>query len=281
MKNEPLVSIIIPTKNSAATLEECLNSIKNQSYKNIEVIVVDNNSEDDTKEIAKRYTALVFNKGPERSAQRSFGAMQSQGEYLLFIDSDMVLAEKVVEECVSKIQSNTEVKAVIIPEESFGEGFWAQCKALERSFYLGVDWIEAARFFPKSVFDEVNGYDENCTSGEDFDLHQRVKDTNRTKRIERIESFIRHDEGKPTLISLLKKKFYYGGKIKNYQKKISNNNAYTQQASIFNRYTLYFAKVDKLFNNPLIGCGMVFLKTLEFGSGGLGLLLAALTLKNK
>jgi probable beta-1,3-galactosyltransferase len=60
MKN-PLVSVIIPTYNSSRTLEKCLKSIKNQTYKNIEIIVVDNNSIDNTKEIAKKYTGKVYN----------------------------------------------------------------------------------------------------------------------------------------------------------------------------------------------------------------------------
>lgn len=53
MDKNPLVSVIIPTQNSFKTLEKCLKSVKNQSYKNVEIIVVDNNSTDNTKEIAK------------------------------------------------------------------------------------------------------------------------------------------------------------------------------------------------------------------------------------
>ena len=81
--DNPLVSVIITTKNSSRTLETCLKSIKDQTYKNIELIVIDNNSIDNTKEIAKKYTNKVFNYGPERSAQRNFGAKQAKGEYLL------------------------------------------------------------------------------------------------------------------------------------------------------------------------------------------------------
>jgi glycosyltransferase involved in cell wall biosynthesis len=74
---QPLVSIIIPTKNSAEFLEQCLISIKNQSYKNIEIIVVDNFSKDSTREIAKRYGATIYLKGPERSAQRNYAAKKA------------------------------------------------------------------------------------------------------------------------------------------------------------------------------------------------------------
>jgi glycosyltransferase involved in cell wall biosynthesis len=58
----PLVSLIIPTYNSSKTIEDCLKSIKNQNYENIELIVVDNNSKDNTKEIALKYTNKVYNK---------------------------------------------------------------------------------------------------------------------------------------------------------------------------------------------------------------------------
>ena len=63
----PLVSVIIPSKNSSKTLSICLDSIKNQDYENIEIIVVDNHSIDNTLEIAKRYTNTVYTFSPERA----------------------------------------------------------------------------------------------------------------------------------------------------------------------------------------------------------------------
>ena len=136
-----LVSVIVPTKNSDKTLDECLLSIKNQTYNNIELIIVDNYSDDNTANIAKKYTKLVFNKGPERSWQRNYAAKKASGKYILVIDSDMILSKNVVSECVNKINKSTSNSGVVIPEESFGEGFWAQCKKLERSFYVGVSYM--------------------------------------------------------------------------------------------------------------------------------------------
>ena len=60
MKDRPLVSIIIPTYNSQRTLERCLNSVGKQTYKNIEVIVIDGGSVDKTTEIAQFCRAKVY-----------------------------------------------------------------------------------------------------------------------------------------------------------------------------------------------------------------------------
>jgi len=283
MKNQPLVSVIIPTKNSQRTIGLCLRSIKNQTYKNIEIIVVDNNSKDKTKEIAKQYTKLVFNKGPERSAQRNYGARKARGEYLLFIDSDMELSKTVVEECIDKFNKQKSISkdsrfetqdlkfgGIVIPEESVGEGFWARCKALERSFYVGVDWIEAARFFPKKIFEEFNGYDEEQTGTEDYDLPQRIKEKYGDGAIGRIKSFIYHNEGKLSLIDTLKKKYYYAKKLDIYKSKSANQDLYKKQSSIIERYKLYFSSPKKLFRNPFLGLGMLFMKACEFVAGGLG-----------
>lgn len=267
MSDKPLVSVIVPTRNSHGTIGDCLKSIRNQSYKNIEIILVDNNSSDKTTEIARKYTKLIFNKGPERSSQRNYGAFKSKGKFVLFIDSDMELTKDVVKECVESIKGH---KALIIPEQSFGESFWARCKALERSFYLGVDWIEAARFFNRGIFIELNGFDKNLISGEDWDLSQRVA---KKYKLGRIYSFIRHNEGKLSLIHLISKKFYYARNIKKYSSKSNNVSFFKRQFSPLERYKLFLSQPTKLFANPVLGLGMLFMKTMEFFFGGVARLL--------
>jgi glycosyltransferase involved in cell wall biosynthesis len=81
---KPLVSIIITTKNEEKNIGNCLESILRnielKDYRNIEIIVVDNNSTDQTKEIARKYTKKVYKFGPERSAQRNLGAKKARGK---------------------------------------------------------------------------------------------------------------------------------------------------------------------------------------------------------
>ena len=272
--NSVLVSVIIPTKNSEKFIGKCLKSIKNQTYQNLEIIVVDNNSTDQTKEIVEEYVegstplnVKLFNGGPERSAQRNFGVEKSLGEYVLIVDSDMLLSKKVVEACVEKINSDKKIKGVVIPEESFGKGFWAKCKKLERSFYVGVDWMEAARFFEKNVYLKLGGYDEDMISGEDWDLSQRVEEKG---KISRIDEFIYHNEGRIRLLKTIKKKFFYAQKFSVYADKNKNLEKMSKQTGILKRYKLFFSQPKKLFKNPMLGMGMIFMKTCEFGFGGVG-----------
>jgi glycosyltransferase involved in cell wall biosynthesis len=92
---EPLVSVIIPTKNSVYTIERTLLSVKNQTYRNLEVIVVDNHSTDDTISIVKRVMpeAKVFMHGPERAAQKNHGPERSSEEAGMLASSGMTKAK--------------------------------------------------------------------------------------------------------------------------------------------------------------------------------------------
>jgi glycosyltransferase involved in cell wall biosynthesis len=277
--NLPLVSIIIPTYNSEQVINACLKSIAEQNYKNIELIVVDNNSTDNTKQIAQNYTQLVYNIGPERSAQRNCGSQTSKGDYLLIIDSDMELSNGVVEACVAHIKSNEQLKMLTIPEESFGETFWSACKKLERSFYTGIAWQETARFFLREVYREFGGYDESFTGFEDYDLPNRIEYKYGAKCIGSIQEYIYHNEQNLSLKKLCQKKFYYAKTLGKYIKKKENQQRLSQQTSVLHRYGIFLSRPGKLFKNPFLGLGVLFMKTCEFTSGAVGLLLGSLTKK--
>ncbi len=93
MQNEPLVSVIIPTYNRGRLILDSVNSVLNQTYKNIELIVVDDCSTDDTKEIIEsikdfriKYIKLEKNSGA--CAARNRGIERATGEFIAFNDSD-------------------------------------------------------------------------------------------------------------------------------------------------------------------------------------------------
>lgn len=265
-----LVSIIVTTRNEEAVIERFLKSVLAQSYRKIELILVDNNSSDNTKKIARKYTKLVFNKGPERSAQRNFGALKSNGEYLMFLDADMELTKKVVESCVKVIQKSAKTGMIVIPEYSVATRFWEKVKAYERSFYndFGDAEIEAARFFKTKLFNQVGGYDESITGPEDWDLPERLRQTG-FKTI-RIKQSIYHHERIASVWDLGRKKYYYGLRAYTYMAK--NKVSIVGAKTIYILRPVFYRQWRKLIASPMMSVAMLFMLTVEQFCGGWGYL---------
>ena len=172
---EPLVSVVVTTRNEERNIENCLRSIQYQTYKSTEIIVVDNNSTDLTKQIASRFTDKIANVGPERSQQRNYGIFKiAKGDFILYLDADMILSPTVIQTCLNQIQLNDDV-GLYIDETVLGRGHLATIRRYERRFYTGTV-IDAVRFFHRKVFDSLNGFDETLLPGpEDWDLDKRVR----------------------------------------------------------------------------------------------------------
>lgn len=269
--NLPLVSIIIPTYNSGKFIENCLLSILKQSYTNIEIIIVDNFSTDNTKNISQNFTNNFFLKGPERSAQRNFGFEISNGSYVCFIDSDMVLTSNVIRDCVNtSLHFNCE--SITIPEKSYGNTFMAKCKSHERQFYVGISWVEASRFYSRKLLNKIGVFNVDMVSGEDWDLSYRA---GLSSKVKSINSLILHNEGDLTFIDNLKKKFYYGKKIRSYLFKSESKNKLLQ-VNFLNRITLYLKKPKLFFMHPILSLSVIIIKVFEYVAGGLGFMLSFL-----
>jgi len=95
-KNNPSISIITPTYNSAKTLTFCLDSIKNQDYRGeIEIIIADGGSTDSTLEIAQKYTDKIYpNPLKTGEAGKAAGVKQAKNEIIALIDSDNILPSR-------------------------------------------------------------------------------------------------------------------------------------------------------------------------------------------
>ena len=265
--NRKLVSIIITTKNEAGVIENLFVSIQKQSFRHIETVLVDNYSTDRTREIARKYTKRIYTKGPERSSQRNFGALKARGGYIFFLDADMTLEENVVSECVKRVDEKN-IAGVIVPEISFGTGFWANVKAFERSFYIGDEKIEAARFFIKTIFSSVGGFDEEITGPEDWELSDRIR-----KRfgISRIRSHILHNEGSLRFGELMRKKYYYGKKTPVYLRKVKKTDVFSAKTIFFLR-TSFYKKPIRILSHPVLFCAMILMLTSELIAGIFGVI---------
>lgn len=115
MKNQ--ISIIIPVYNSEKYIEKCLNSVLNQSYKNLEIICINDGSTDNSEEIIKKYKKIdkriiLFNKNNSGvSDTRNFGISKSSGNYIMFLDSDDYIEEKYIEELEKNLHDAEIIKS--------------------------------------------------------------------------------------------------------------------------------------------------------------------------
>lgn len=173
VKKRPLVSVIVPAKNSAEFLDACLRSIQNQTYKPTELIVVDNSSTDETQLIAKRYTDKVYTKGPERSAQVNYGVTKARGEYVYKVDSDFVLDPLVIEQCVTEIQKGYD--AIVVHNSPDVRVSWiARIRKFEVDMYKYDLTHSSARFVKKEVYRAIGGFNSQITAGEDYDFQNKL-----------------------------------------------------------------------------------------------------------
>ena len=250
---KPLVSVIVTTRNEEKVLARCLHSITTQTYKPIELIVVDNHSTDNTLTIAKSFTKKVYTKTPERSAQRNHGAAKAKGKYYFFIDADMQLEPETVANCVKVIKKWTE--SVLLQERFVGKGYWSKCKTLEKSCYTGTGDAEASRFFTKEVFKKVGGYDENLTGPEDLDMHKRVAQHTSFGRAGMI---VHYDEHIP-LKEFLKKRYYYSLSLRKYLAK--HPQAQKNEFRFIRK--AYIKNWKLLLSDPVHLTGFIFLRFCE------------------
>jgi glycosyltransferase involved in cell wall biosynthesis len=258
---QPLVSVIIPTFNSERFLEECLSSLKRQTYESLEIIVVDDGSTDSTIGIAERHGCKII-KNPKvgRAAAKNEGVRHSFGEYLVFVDSDMELTPNVLSECVDLAESDSHVGGVVIPERSVGNSFWVKVRDFERSFYAG-SVVESARFFPTKLVKEVGGYEENLIFFEESALPYKIQKKGNNV-CARINSVILHREENFSLITWLRKKSYYGKTIHVYEHK--HRDYSRMQTSAAFRFYLFVKSYRRFLSRPELALGVIVLKSLEY-----------------
>jgi glycosyltransferase involved in cell wall biosynthesis len=288
-----LVSIVITTKNEEKNISNCLQSIKEQTYpKNfIEIIVIDNQSIDRTKDIARKFTEKVFDKGPERSAQRNFGILSiAKGDYILFLDADMILSPCLVDRCVNKMLAD-DLLGLYVPEIILGNSFWCQVRRFERSFYDGTV-IDVARFVRKDVFERVESFDESMSGPEDWDFDKKLRSLGKVGLLEsdsdgtsapnhwkqahqisqlgvdpsKYVAVIFHNESDFKLKTYIKKKGYYSRDMDRYIEKWGREDPdIRKQLGLYYRFLGVFmesGKWKRFVIRPDLAIGIYFLRFL-------------------
>ena len=183
-----ILSIIIPTYNEEEYLPKLLDSIKSQSFDDYEIIVADANSTDKTREIAESYGCIVVDGGLP-GVGRNNGARVAKGEYLLFLDSDLVLTEDYLRNVIYEFRMEQLGIAItqMLPLSD---------KATDKLFHdfanyfmIGVEKIKPhgagcyGMIAKRSLHEECGGFDESLTFGEDTDYIERLAEKERMRVI--------------------------------------------------------------------------------------------------
>lgn len=266
MNDKPLVSIIVPTFNSARTIEATLQSIKWQTYPNIETIVVDNYSADNTTEIAQKYGAKVYQVGPERASQDNYGVKEANGEFVFITGSDMIIDQDYIEQAVRKCieEGYDAVYASVITD---GDGFWTRVKALERLTYIGDDFFESARFYGKDVFVSLGGYDEELVGVEEDMQHRLNVAGYKTGRISALE---KHTDEAASLKEVVQKAYYYSRFVKKYIGRYPIHSA----KQLFPIRLAFIRHIGLLLKDPIHFAGLIIYKSVQYSAALCGLMVS-------
>lgn len=172
----PSISIIVPCYNQAQYLDECLQSVLDQTFRNWECIIVDDGSPDNTKEIAESWTEkdsrfIYFHKqNGGLSSARNAGIEIAKGEWILPLDGDDKIGTQYLE--LAEKEFNKGYTVIYCEAEKFGteHGTWL-LEDYNREALAVENIIFCTAFFKRENWVKVNGYDTNLIYGwEDWDF---------------------------------------------------------------------------------------------------------------
>lgn len=188
---QPVVSVCIPMYNASRYIEQALNSILQQTYKRIEIIVVDDHSSDQSLEVAKRYTSLgvkvVVNPKKGACAARNYAFQQSTGQFIKFMDADDLCDIALIERQVSAIVHRSDFTLAFSPLSMLfpdGEVVRPQ-RSIDRDFQPGIDlqaeiWKFGGFNCPhcylmhRELAEQAGGWDETLLKNQDAEYYSRV-----------------------------------------------------------------------------------------------------------
>lgn len=182
------ISVLIPTYNCDAYVHEAINSVLNQTYKNFEIIVVDDGSTDNTKDVLRPYEekkliTYIYQNNSVPAVARNTGILNSSGDYIAFLDADDLWMPEKLEKMIKKINDKKKFGMVItsvnfvdlygnilrttnydqMTEDEIKEILMERCIVVMSSVLI-----------QREVFEHIGLFDENLTYAEDWDFFYRL-----------------------------------------------------------------------------------------------------------
>lgn len=257
------VSIIVPCFNHARYLEQCIGSVKKQSYTNWECIIVDDGSSDDTETVSHSLEndriIYIYQENKGLSGARNTGIRNATGDYILPLDADDTLNPLALEKMISTFQTNPETLVVFSDTVTFGH---IQKKSnLQEKFTLKELLLEnklyCTSMFPKKYFDEGIIYDEDLIHGfEDWEFWIQLMATYRNQPFVKISYSVFNYRSHPetSMIKEItrnndKKEFIYHTIYEKH--KALFHEFYPSYISLLKRKTFYEKKLENIYNRKL------------------------------
>ena len=189
LNNTPLVSIILPAYNAAAHIKDAIDSILAQTYKNIEFLIINDGSADDTEQVATRYETsrvrVYSQPNAGVSAARNNGIKRSRGDFIITVDHDDMITPDYVMRHLAMFEKHPGADLVYC-DEYLADALGKPIRILEKPEYSDKRRLISALFrsgFPvipfrgacirKSVFDKIGLFDESLAIAEDYEIWLR------------------------------------------------------------------------------------------------------------
>lgn len=266
------VSVIMPCYNDGAYIKEAIESVKKQTYPNIELIVIDDGSDDEkTIDILNELgdeVVLLHTNHLKPAGARNYGIEKASGKYILPVDSDDTIDETYIQKAVEIIESNSDVGVVYCEADLFGEksGRWDLPKySFEMMLLDNIVFVTS--LFYKSDWEKVGGYNTLMKSGmEDYDFwlsilnlgrkiyqipevlfHYRIKPASRTTGFQ--SDYCQIQETYRQIYD--NHKDFYEKNAEEYAKVLRD--ALIEQIALKNKYASYVEKARSYMKYPIIG----------------------------
>ncbi len=265
----PKITVVLPAYNEEAFIGSTLKSLVNQTYKNFELIVVDNNSTDKTSEVAERYGArVILEKQKGVAAARNAGFLAAQGQIIACTDSDSIVPPNWVEKIIQEFEKDNGVVAFgglsylysgPVTARAAGRylfpAFWVIDKILSGGWNLS-GFNMAVR---KDAFLRIGGFNTQLKLGEDIDLAKRLREVGKVYVDINSTVFVSGRRYKDGLLhgvmtyapSWISRVFFHQDKVFEFpsvrsEKSSSKNHSYILSILVFGIISLFFLVANYL-----------------------------------
>lgn len=246
----PFFSVIIPNYNRAHLIERTIQDVLDQSFPDFEIIVVDDGSTDNSKEVLVKYSSnekvkVVFRENGGVCAARNTGALQAKGEFITFLDSDDAVENTWLEDFYNLKDGGFNILFcnMKLVKTNGKEEFYHSSDPYKNGRAKGV-FTAGAWAVQKDVFFQAGMFDENIRFGENIELSYRLEKCGLKKGITDKFNFIYFESP--------------DGGSKNLQNKIDSN------IYIVNKHFDYFKSNSRLLLIYYQNIGVALAKTKQF-----------------